>query len=518
MNRKLKCILSAVLVFVLIMSAMLVMPATAAESDEATGEANEVQAAVSAGSEGEVFAGEQIDAVFSEETDRFNGGTEEVAEEPEAEAKTDISPVGDGDENPTEAPTDPQQAPSVGAIQWIKRVGKYTDRIVLEWNEANGATGYQVHWRDLNKSGSTFRPLSSVGGTRFTVKNLSKGDKYQFRITPYTTQDGTTYLGAAMITNASTRPNVVKKFRLTSASGKQTVMKWNKSSNVDGYVIYRQADGRWSKYQTLGKSATSFTDKNVTPGKAYFYRILAYRQDTTGSMFSPAHVQLNTVCGLSAPADRGSTSRLKRVNLSWKKNPYANAYELYYSYNNKDYKYLKTTKSTYYNSARFNNNTKIYFRIYPVRYVGKKDVKVYGTYNTISVKTKNTAYGRSFGDTYIEISISEQHLWFVYKGEVYVSTDVVTGNYHSMDTPKGYYSIRNKARGVTLSGAGYSSYVNYWMAFIGSSYGIHDSSWRSSFGGSIYKGNGSHGCVNTPYANVKKIYEKASVGTPVIIY
>jgi lipoprotein-anchoring transpeptidase ErfK/SrfK len=49
--------------------------------------------------------------------------------------------------------------------------------------------------------------------------------------------------------------------------------------------------------------------------------------------------------------------------------------------------------------------------------------------------------------------------------------------------------------------------------------GIHDAdNWRSSYGGSIYLTNGSHGCVNTPRNKVKTIYENVEIGTPVIVY
>jgi len=119
---------------------------------------------------------------------------------------------------------------------------------------------------------------------------------------------------------------------------------------------------------------------------------------------------------------------------------------------------------------------------------------------------------------FILIDISEQRLYYVYKKKCELSYSVVTGDVTKGNgTPKGTYSIRSKATDVTLSGANYSSHVNYWMAFIGSSYGIHDASWRSHFGGKIYRGNGSHGCVNSPYSKVKILYNKAPVGTPVII-
>ena len=55
------------------------------------------------------------------------------------------------------------------------------------------------------------------------------------------------------------------------------------------------------------------------------------------------------------------------------------------------------------------------------------------------------------------------------------------------------------------------------MPFLGG-YGLHDANWRSSFGGTIYYYDGSHGCVNLPSSAAKKIYNNVSVGTKVILY
>ena len=48
--------------------------------------------------------------------------------------------------------------------------------------------------------------------------------------------------------------------------------------------------------------------------------------------------------------------------------------------------------------------------------------------------------------------------------------------------------------------------------------GIHDASWRDEYGGEIYKTNGSHGCINTPYEKMEQLYERADIGTPVIMF
>ena len=115
----------------------------------------------------------------------------------------------------------------------------------------------------------------------------------------------------------------------------------------------------------------------------------------------------------------------------------------------------------------------------------------------------------------IVINIEEQKLRYYVKGKVVFETDIVSGQ--NGRTPKGTYSILNKARNVTLVGEDYETVVRYWMPFIGRNYGIHDASWRSRFGGTIYKYNGSHGCVNVSSKAAAQLYDMVEVGTPVII-
>lgn len=119
-------------------------------------------------------------------------------------------------------------------------------------------------------------------------------------------------------------------------------------------------------------------------------------------------------------------------------------------------------------------------------------------------------------DAYIEVSIKKQKIRYYEYGEEKISSDIVTGI--NDGTPRGTYSVINKAKNITLTGPGYASFVNYWIDFKDHVYGIHDASWRNKFGGNIYKTNGSHGCVNMPLEKVKELYKMVSIGTPVYIY
>lgn len=132
-------------------------------------------------------------------------------------------------------------------------------------------------------------------------------------------------------------------------------------------------------------------------------------------------------------------------------------------------------------------------------------------------KVRNSTYD-DIGDSYVEVSIGAQHMWVYKDGKKVVDTAVVTGDVTKGNgTTPGAYYIAYKERHATLKGQGYSTPVSYWMPFNGGQ-GIHDSYWRGAYGGSIYRGNGSHGCVNTPPAQVALVWDNVSQGTPVIVY
>ena len=123
------------------------------------------------------------------------------------------------------------------------------------------------------------------------------------------------------------------------------------------------------------------------------------------------------------------------------------------------------------------------------------------------------------GDSYVEIDLSNQHLYLFWEGEIVLESDFVSGDMTKSGrmTPPGVFGLTYKTRNAVLRGEDYETPVNYWMPFNGN-IGMHDATWRSSFGGSIYITNGSHGCVNLPLDKAAQIYEYVSTGFPVICY
>lgn len=129
------------------------------------------------------------------------------------------------------------------------------------------------------------------------------------------------------------------------------------------------------------------------------------------------------------------------------------------------------------------------------------------------------AYGtKDYGDTYVEINLTAQHLFLYVDGKKTLESDFVSGNEsRNFHTPEGIYGITYKEQDAMLVGEDYETPVSFWMPFNGN-VGLHDAIWREEFGADVYKKSGSHGCVNLPYGVAKEIYSQVSKHTPVICY
>lgn len=137
--------------------------------------------------------------------------------------------------------------------------------------------------------------------------------------------------------------------------------------------------------------------------------------------------------------------------------------------------------------------------------------------------------GQDWGNTYAEVDMSAQHMWYVQNGQVVLETDVVTGEpIPSKITPEGVYSLMWKQPNSVLVGdinpdtgePAYRTKVKYWMQVTSSGVGFHDAIWQTAFGGTLYQipGTGSHGCINMPLDQAWALFNMIEPGTPVIFH
>lgn len=130
-----------------------------------------------------------------------------------------------------------------------------------------------------------------------------------------------------------------------------------------------------------------------------------------------------------------------------------------------------------------------------------------------------TSHGdKDYTNSYVEVNLTTQHVYVYKEGKMVVDSSCVSGNVSKgHGTHTGVYPIAYKQKDATLKGANYESHVNFWMPF-NMGEGLHDATWRSKFGGTLYKTSGSHGCINLPLSKAEEIYGVVEAGWPVFVF
>ena len=429
----------------------------------------------------------------------------------DSKGKPAAAESGDASENSGEIAYNITNIPPVTEL---KRLGGQEDSINLVWRETGGVNGYRVYRKTSGDEKDVYTLFSTVKRANLDIRNLEKGSKFDFKVVAFIADEHGTYEGKGAEASFATAPGTVEGFKLSDAGKDSVTLSWSKCSGADGYSLERCYGGKWSEYKTLGADATEFTDEDLEEDRAYFYRLSAFREDSDGKLKGDSK-DVYTVAGLVAPEDTGSEARVGRISLDYSYVDYADGYKIYISDDKKKWNLLDDIDVTTYTAERPDENADCFFRVVPYKEVSYLEIA--GPALELDF-TAGSEEDEDIGDTYIEVSIDEQHMWYIKDGEIFLDSDVVTGNRNSADTPTGQYRILNKATSINLVGDDYVSYVEYWMPFIGGTYGLHDASWRSDFGGDIYDGDGSHGCVNLPSDIAEELYDDVKVGTPVIIY
>ena len=137
------------------------------------------------------------------------------------------------------------------------------------------------------------------------------------------------------------------------------------------------------------------------------------------------------------------------------------------------------------------------------------------------------AYGyNDIGNTYIEVDLTDQHMYYYQNGSIIFDSDIVSGDirYEDRKTPPGIFTLYWKKSPDVLRGEKkpdgtyeYETPVTYWMPFNGG-IGFHDATWQDYFGGDRYTYAGSHGCINMPLDAAATLYNIIDTNVPIVCF
>ena len=342
-----------------------------------------------------------------------------------------------------------------GALKLHAKAASKTS-VKLDWSKISGAKGYEVYkyvggsdaTEIVNGEGNAFSKYKLVADLSsskksYTDKGLTSGMTYYYVVKAY-----------KMVGNkkvyVESRQNVTLDFELTKvnqyqkANGKVTVT-WNPVYEAKGYLIEKldSASGKWNKYKTIKKAATSsYTFPSTKDTEGVTYRIRAY----SGKNYTNS-IGVSVKPVLAAPTKVTAKATKNGIKVSWKAVKGADYYKVYRT-EVKDGVYNKDTKSyNYFGATEVGTFVKDSSKVSGYRLRTADDMKVTSvedrkiTYSANGVKDIVLADGPASGVKYY---------YYVVACKKDNSTD---GYVHSNDDSAFYISGASKAASATFKEA-----------------------------------------------------------------
>lgn len=251
------------------------------------------------------------------------------------------------------------------------------DSITLNWNKVSKATGYQV---EMYTNG-TWKTLSTLSGTSYTVSDLSQNTAYRFRVRAIRNYNYINYYGDYTEKDITIRPaNTPERLSSSANTSSSNTITWKSMNGVSGYSVY-QWIGTTDSYRKLGDNAYPYyTNSGKSSGTMYTYRVKAYYVSDNVMQYSkPAQV---VTCTLPANVTVKTAKRSgSKISLAWNKVSKATGYEIYVK-SGRSWKKLATTSGKSYTAKNMSGTKTFKIRAYR-KYNG---VNYYGAYTEKTVK------------------------------------------------------------------------------------------------------------------------------------
>ena len=260
---------------------------------------------------------------------------------------------------------------------------------------AAGATAVKLTWKTVTmpSTGGGYDIYQVTDGvdkkikscskkkTSYTVKNLTPGQSYTFKIVTYAKNKKGKAVSGGTSNILTTSPQLlpVAIDKVVSSDYNSVLVSWKTTvaADEDGYLVYRATSkkGKYKKVGTVaknnGEGNYSYNDTGVKLGKKYYYKVVATRNLADGNVMRSAYsapMSVTAAPGITTVAiESAGNGSLK---LNWKKvktseHGYVKGYAIYRSTTEKGkYKKIKTinkgTTDSYVDKGLTTGNTYYY--------------------------------------------------------------------------------------------------------------------------------------------------------------
>ncbi len=257
---------------------------------------------------------------------------------------------------------------------------------VLNWQVFPGADEYQLLRADA-ENGQYKTIATVIGGTTHYTDNTDNPFKtYYYMVTAILKDEN----GEAIANQYTPVLKLDKPQPKMNSAALKTAgsieIKWTNVSGVTGTEIYRAAGtGAYAKIATVSATTTSYTNKGLTKGIKYTYKVRHYSVKNGKTYYS------NFTGTKSATTLKKATIKVtaakKSAKIAITKVAGCGGYEIYMKAPGGKYTLVKTTTKTTYTRKKLTSKSKYKFKVRAYKKVNGK--KVYGAYSKVkTVKVK----------------------------------------------------------------------------------------------------------------------------------
>lgn len=239
-------------------------------------------------------------------------------------------------------------------------------------------------------SGSQFGDVYKIVSSNPTVATVSGDGTVIARATGVTTITVSNVNGISKSVDIAVTPASPEKVEVTAKSTTSAVVSWKSGMNVTGYNVYRSTTKNGT-YKKVGTSTTnSYTDKGLTKGKTYFYKVASYTNSNGKQVISAYSDPVSITACAPAPATvSAKKAKSGAAKITWGKSTGCTGYEVYFATSSKG-KFTKATtiskaSTVSYTKSGLKSGKTYYFKVRSYTTVNGK--KIYSDY-TKTVKVK----------------------------------------------------------------------------------------------------------------------------------
>lgn len=163
----------------------------------------------------------------------------------------------------------------VAAPSSVKAASAGYNKAKISWAGVKGADSYEVYKYD--SKAKKYVKAGTATGTSLTVRGLTAGTKYSFKVRAYSKADKAY---SSWSKTVSVKPVPAKtSVRAKNLKGRKAQVSWKKVDGASGYTVYRAAGkGSYKAVKTVKSGKTvKFTNKSLKKGTVYKYKVRAYR-------------------------------------------------------------------------------------------------------------------------------------------------------------------------------------------------------------------------------------------------